>query len=286
MQNPSRGRWIRIRRALQIVGLCIGGLLLLQQVVSALQAVVLSEVHLRYPLYLAAAFAVSILAGGVQILGWLLVMRRVGIRLSWLSAIRGYNFSFLPRYIPGSVWGYWSRSEWLWRNHGVTYVVSNVGSALEVMFILLAGGAFSLAFGIPFLRGANYVLWSLVTSVLLLGAVFIVLKRMPVILAHREGRLAQAIQALPRISAAQFLLLLGIYVILWLCHGAMLFFLSQSLGSASTASLFRYVIVYYLAWTGGFLVLFVPAGFGIRDSLINRLLAVFVGLLSSQSVVV
>jgi hypothetical protein len=58
-----------------------------------------------------------------------------------------------------------------------------------------------------------------------------------------------------------------------------------ALGYSSPADLWHYVLIYYLAWTGGFLVLFVPAGFGVRDSLLNRLLSTLVGLLAVQAVV-
>lgn len=284
MQNAASDRWTRVRRALQTLGLVIGGLLLLQQVVNAVRAVVLSEVHLQHPEYLAAAIGMSTLAGGVQIIGWVLIMRRAGVRLSWLEAVRGYNLSFLPRYIPGSVWGYLSRSEWLWRYHQVAYTVSNAGSVLEVFFILLAGGIFSLAFGLPLLNINIGVVWLAGACLALIGIAFLVINKVPALLSPLEGPLANLLGAFPQITLIEFMVIFAIYVALWLCHGTMLFFLTESFGY-TVASILRYVVIYYVAWSVGFLVLFVPAGVGIRDTLLSRLLGSLVPLQLSQATV-
>lgn len=285
MQNLAHGRWTRARIVLQTLGLIAGGLLLLQQVISAVQAVLHSEVHLQNPLYIVAALAMSTLAGGVQIIGWLVIMRWLGARLTWGQAVRGYNLSFLPRYIPGSIWGYLSRSEWLWRYHDVTYSVSNIGSILEVYFILLAGAAFGLAIGLPLLTGVGPIGSVGSASALLLGA-FLALRYLPKWQLRSTNPLSGILKKVPFVTPGKFMSLMAFYVSLWLCHGGMLYFLARSLGYISETGYWHYVLAYDLAWTGGFLVLFVPAGFGVRDTLLSRLLVSFIGLLAAQAVVV
>jgi hypothetical protein len=118
----------------------------------------------------------------------------------------------------------------------------------------------------------------------LIGLAFLLINKMPALLAQLKGPLGKLLVAFPQVTLTEFIVLFVIYVALWLCHGTMLLFLARSFGS-TTVSLLRYVIIFYVAWTGGFLVLFVPAGFGVRDTLLSRLLATLVPLQLSQATV-
>ncbi len=74
-----------------------------------------------------------------QIGAWVLLMRSLNIELPIHKARYIYSLSFLARYIPGSIWGYLSRSEWLLHDYQVSYTSSNYGSILEVALAVSTG---------------------------------------------------------------------------------------------------------------------------------------------------
>jgi hypothetical protein len=279
-----RGNWATIRSGLHLAGLTVGGLLLLQQVGLAYRAFRLSQVALSRPAFLVVALAAALGATGVQIAGWRVVMARLGVPLAWRPAFAGYSLSFLPRYIPGTVWGYLSRNEWLLRYRRVAYGISNTGSFFEVFFILFAGGLTGLAYSIT-LAGSRAAFLA-ASAVLLMLLVGTSLKWLPGVLAQLPQRLNVRAITLPTITSGQFVLLVLIYIVLWLCHGLMLASILRTLGYTEMGPLLLYSVSYYVAWTVGFLVLFVPSGFGIRENILSILLVTVVGIRPADAIVV
>ena len=88
---------------------------------------------------------VGIYTGGYGILmaAWGAIMASQGVVLRPAAIVQGYLLSFLPRYIPGSVWGYLSRNEWLARYHGVGYGVATLTSFMEAGLLLLTAVTFA-----------------------------------------------------------------------------------------------------------------------------------------------
>src|SRR3972149_6374809 len=123
------------RRLLHLIGLALGGLLFVYQILNVLPAVMENKLHVSSPAFIGLALAIGVAAIGIQTIAWARLMRAFGIYLSWSQVLQGYTLSFLPRYIPGSVWGYLSRNEWLLQNHNVRYGISNRVSLLEVLSV-------------------------------------------------------------------------------------------------------------------------------------------------------
>ena len=65
-------------------------------------------------------------------------MSVVETKISTKSAVRGYVLSFIPKYIPGTIWGYLSRSEWLKVKFNIEYHNSNIGSIYEIVVIFFS----------------------------------------------------------------------------------------------------------------------------------------------------
>lgn len=84
------------------------------------------------------AIITSMISLGLQILAWRLIMSGLGFQIPIWKAFKGYIPSFLPRYIPGTIWGYISRSEWLNHNFGIPYRSTNYGSILELSISVTA----------------------------------------------------------------------------------------------------------------------------------------------------
>jgi hypothetical protein len=131
----ATGSW---RRFLSRLGFVLGSLIFLQQLWNGYQAIV-EQVAFSALLPIAVAYCVAVIAGALPIFAWFRLMAGVGAPLSWRHTLKGYTLSFLPRYIPGSIWGYLSRSEWFRDNAGIACAVSNAGSLVEILATLPGG---------------------------------------------------------------------------------------------------------------------------------------------------
>ena len=121
-----------IRRFLQNIGMALGGLLLLYQGFRAVQAFVESRIQIDAPVYLLLSVVIIFITIALQMLAWSVLMGNFGVNIPWGPLKRGYILSFLPRYIPGTVWGYISRGEWLSRDYQVNHFTAHASSLLEV----------------------------------------------------------------------------------------------------------------------------------------------------------
>jgi hypothetical protein len=68
----------------------------------------------------------------------------------------------------------------------------------------------------------------------------------------------------------------------WILNGIALFFAHSSLTSGgidlNAINLAQYIMIYCQAWLIGFLILFVPAGMGVRELALSQLLITFMNL--------
>ncbi len=262
-------------------GIVVGAGLFLWQLWGAFQAIRSNQVVVAKPLSLLGALVFSVLATAFQMMGWASLLRQFGGKLSWLQVLRGFSLSFLPRYIPGSVWGYLSRNEWLKSEHGIDYRVSNLTSILEVAFILFSGALVSTVY-LETLLGQR--LQTVILLFLCYGALIYLIRRAVVIMSGSSFPIR--IAAIPsgdivkNIEPMVFLLL--VYVMIWLCHGAEIWFVVHSLGGKFQFSLLSCVFVFYVAWSAGFIILFVPAGLGVREITLSILLVSTIPYLSHE----
>ena len=270
------------RRVLYLVGLGVGSLLFLYQLWNGYQAVVQKALRVSAPALLGVALGIVMVATGLQMIAWSRLMQALGNHLSWRQVVRGYALSFLPRYIPGSIWGYLSRGEWLHRSHNVTYQVSNFGSILEVVGILSAS---CLTVGIYYasLSSGLSQLVLLIVTALIPFAIWRVLQW--VISGHLFRCLfakVSAVGASFQVTFWNWIAVVMLYLILWLCYGGLIWLLVQALGIPLAGSVIQYSFIFSLAWVVGFVVVFVPAGLGIREVTLSSLLVANIGLLSYQ----
>jgi len=267
-------RW---RRVLYLGGLGVGGLLFLNQTWNGYQAVAHHALDIVSPGLLGIAWALIALAFGLQIGAWSILMRGLGCLLPWRHVVSGYTLSFLPRYIPGSVWGYVSRSEWLYQGYHVPYRLSNLGSALEIAGIVASNSlilAFSYAWSFP----------ALVRLAVILALPLVLMAIRPIMgrLSRRSAACSLPLKEISAIPLASWLLILALYLLLWLSHGIALWLLILAFhlpgqGPAQTTA------SYALAWLVGFIVPFAPAGLGVRELTLSTLLAGNAGLLGNQA---
>lgn len=249
------------RRRLYYVGMALGLLLFLWQLVSAIANLRLRDVPLVAPEWLAAALGLVVAGYLLQLGGWLLVMHFLRCRLAANNTFAGYYLSFLPRYIPGTVWGYLGRSEWLLRQHGIRYRKSSIGSLLE------AGSFVATAMLIGALAYLSAP-WQLL-AMLVLAVVGVV--AWP--LLARAANVAS--------GSSQWLLIPVAYLAYfcyWCVQGLSLWAICRALGVGQGVDLLHLTAASAVGWSAGFLTVFVPAGFGVRELSLTYLLTTQSGM--------
>ncbi|MFZ3080520.1 MAG: hypothetical protein WA109_12645 [Bellilinea sp.] len=208
-------------------------------------------------------------------LAWQMLMTGLQAHLVWGDVLQGYVLSFIPRYIPGTVWGYITRGEWLNKSFAIPFGVTNLGSILEMVFILIANLTWITAglisaqwlkfaiFGMPFVLA--WVGW-LITQWLASKPVFR-------IAFGKEAEVAVRSFSLPR-----WLVITLLMIIFWGLQGLsfqMVIWSFLPSGQPLAWSLAEYWTAtssYNLAWFIGFIVLFVPAGLGLRETFLSKLI--------------
>jgi hypothetical protein len=204
-------------------------------------------------------------------LAWHQLIRGLGYSIELIEVFQGYILSFLPRYIPGTVWGYWSRGEWLKQSYGIPYADSTFSSLLEIGLWLLtstvaaAGCYLWEAWLIPLwllaIPGLLVIPWLAWASLRVITTAAMI-KR----LVGRWG--PEEI----RFDFSHWLLAYLIYLVFWLCYGFSLVQIVQGLGHTQ-AGLAQTTLAYSLAWLVGFVILIAPTGLGVRELMLSSLLA-------------
>ncbi len=213
----------------------------------------------------AAMFALFLFA--VRSLSWRWILAGLGYRLPIAPAARIWSTSELARYIPGVIWQVWGRA-YLALPYGVSKTVCAASQILELIIFLLANilvGIICLAiFGLRNVHDRAHD-WLIYLGVL---APLLVLLLHPRIfyavfdwVLRRMGRPPQA----RRLSGGELFGLLG-----WAMLGLLWQNLAVFLIVAPPLGLHWgkwYVVTgsYSLAWCAGFLVVFSPAGIGVRE---------------------
>ncbi|MCX6045392.1 MAG: lysylphosphatidylglycerol synthase domain-containing protein, partial [Chloroflexi bacterium] len=263
------------RRIFYFVGLAIGLTLFIRQVWIGYGSLQNHQFVLVHPGYLWGALACYVAGYLVQILAWSVIMRALCAPLALPQAFQGYLLSFLPRYIPGTIWGYLSRNEWLAQHCGIGYATSSLASILEASTLLLSVCLFAVIYLIA-------SPWKLLAALVCIGLLWLnwwVVPRLARYLSKGRWQI--------QVNDQHFiwLWLVGnlLYLLFWSIEGAALLLIGRALGTLNDATLLTGAFSASTAWAIGFLVLFVPTGLGVREATLSTLLTRFTQTLAGQA---
>ena len=263
------------RRALYVMGLVGGLAFFLRQVWLGWQAIELYNVRVLQPVYLVLAMLCCLALYALHMFAWTLLLRHLGSPIRLRQTFEGFMISFLPRYIPGSVWGYWSRSEWLDRTCGLSYRSSLFASALEVLGLVLTGLMWVAAYELQ--QGSGLVSIALGGGgVLLGGAALLLLPRLTTLLGGRFLRVQSGEPA--RRPAAAWVGVAAGYLGIWLAYGASTLLVGSAILPVSPGNLLAFTAASGVSWLTGLAIVIVPAGLGIREFTLALLLRSFLGV--------
>jgi hypothetical protein len=280
---------IQWRKTLYLVGIVLGLCLLAQQAWRGYQAIQQEQVCFTHPSFLLVALGLYIATYFVQMAAWALIMRFMQAPLSPQAVVEGYALSFLPRYIPGSVWGYLSRSEWLAQTHQVSYGASLTASLMETALFLitatLLGALYWLPTQLPDFPGRFPLIEFLIAVAGIVGA-WLVWRVLPWLAMRFYRKRAGLYLPAPKGLGRQ-LGLWGVttllYLFFWLLQGGALVAVAHTLCGGLAPELFTISAAYAIAWVIGFLIIFVPAGLGVREWMLSTLLVAFAALQPGQA---
>lgn len=247
----------RLKTILYRIGLGLGVALFVYQMWLAVVALRSNPAPLHYG-YLAALLCLDLAAYVLLIAGWGIITRALQLNLSTRHMFDGYVLAFLPRYIPGSVWGYVSRGEWMQRTCGASYAQSTAASLMEISV------QFGTA-GLVVLGGLAPVHWRAAAVVLGVCALAV-----PWLLLQRLYLRRQQISNVRLVVA--WLLLFLIYAVFWTVHGMTILMALQAVGTGATLTLPAAVFAFCSSWLVGFAAILVPAGLGVREMTLSALL--------------
>jgi uncharacterized membrane protein YbhN (UPF0104 family) len=260
-QNP-------VLLVLRIIGITLGSGFLAYQIFTSVRNFDWSIISPNAFNNILLALCLSIIGVMLQMIAWKVILQGAGHEISLINVFSGFNLSFVARYIPGTVWGYLTRGEWLKREHEIPYAIANYSSIIEIIGLVSANLLIffqglildkKILFVILFIVGS----WSSINFLVLWKPT----RRLFRFEAHK----------IIRFSFTKWITIFALSILLWYCYGLTLTIFANSINSSITfTDTIKMSAIYALAWLIGFIVPFLPSGLGLRDySLAILLLAQF-----------
>ncbi|HEX4721502.1 MAG TPA: lysylphosphatidylglycerol synthase transmembrane domain-containing protein [Pseudonocardiaceae bacterium] len=232
------------------------------------------------PLAAIAALGAVLVAMVAAMQIWRVLLAALGSPLPVRAAARVVFVGQLGKYLPGSVWPVLAQME-LATAHHVPRTRSATASVLT-MLVSLLGGLLTALFTLPFVIGRSGgptpYLWTFVAAPVILAALhprilnpiltaLLKLARRPPLERPLTGRAISVALAWSLVS--------------WVLYGLQIWLLATRIGVTDGSSTGTVLLLaaggFAFAWSVGFLVVFAPAGAGVREVLLVALLGPVLG---------
>ena len=212
-------------------------------------------------LYLVLSFMSFLICLFTMALLWYGILRTMGGRLPLLTALRFYGLTLLPRYVPGSIWGYAGRTV-MCEREGVERRVAAGSAVVEVG--LVVGSAFIVL--VMELTDPGWILLVLVPLLIMLFGLLI-------------SRLRDRPQRVSQFRRAATWYAWGLaYLGFWLLYGASSWLVAAAVApEIDIGHLLAITVRSTVAWLAGFLAIIVPGGLGVREGVFALTLTPVVG---------
>jgi glycosyltransferase 2 family protein len=220
-----------------------------------------------------AAALLSVLFGlFATMMAWRLLLAALGSPLPVRAAARIMFVGQLGKYLPGSIWPVLAQME-LGTAHAVPRHRSASASVLTMLLTLLTGLLTALV-ALPFVAGSTPYLWALLAAPVLLVLLHPrVLNRLLSLLLRLAKQPALERPLTGRAMTGCLAWAFGS----WIFFGLQIWFLATRLGAPEGKTALLAVGGFAFAWSVGFLVVFAPAGAGVREVLLVAALGPVLG---------
>jgi len=224
-------------------------------------------------LRVAAALICVLLATVATMQVWRALIAALGSPLPSPASARILFIGQLGKYLPGSIWPVLAQME-LASEHKVPRHRSASASVLTLLLSLLTGLLVALA-TLPFVAQATPYRWVFLAAPVLLVCLH------PRLLNRLLGfllRLARRPPLKHPLAGRGLALALGWSLVAWLCYGLQIWLLITRLGASYGTGALLAIGGFAFAWCAGFVIVFAPAGAGVREVLLVATLGPVVGV--------
>ena len=232
--------------------------------------------------WLVAATVGVVLVFLLDALGWHLTLVALGQPIRAADSIRIWLVSSLARYVPGGVWSYAGRIH-LAQEAGISPAVAGLSLTLETL--LLIGSSFAAGFP-ALLAGVELPFPPYVAVALWIALGFLLHPRALSQLRRLPGRMGPAFQRVVLPKPRQMLLLYLYYLFFWLVFGALFVVFVVALYPLPPQAWLPVGSSLAMGFFVGFVAVVVPAGLGVRESVMYLLLLPYLGPPASMSVAI
>lgn len=260
------------RQLSKIVGLVVtlAAVALLAYAVTADYSSIKSRLHLLSWSTLLVSLACCVAGVGVTVFAWRALLADLGSTVGARDAFGIYFAGQLGKYLPGAVWPVVAQVR-LGKRHRIPAAASAAAAVLSLGMSLVAAVLLALVL-LPL--SAGHELHKYVLVYLLVPAALVVL--WPSVLNRLLATLLRVTKRapLPRpLSGRALSIAMGWLCVQWLLIGVGVALLARGVGADGIRTFPLAIGGYSLSWSVGFLVLVVPAGAGVRESIFAALLA-------------
>lgn len=274
----------KYRSELQKIGFVIGLALLIYQAIKGFESIQSRDIGFPSFLILGQCLLIIFLSLCVQIFVWITIFHGLGVTLNIPSSASGYVITFVSRYIPGTVWGYFSRAEWLEREEKIPLMISNLCSAVEVIAAALSSviaSGFLLLVKHPSISFMKYFLLSIILFVPVpIWFLFQYISKSK--LRNKFPSLLSWINNLSSLDILTWVYCVYLLVVNWLLQGIVIVLVQKAIFPGPIE--FNIDIILQnsgsaaLSWLIGFVILIIPTGMGVRELSLSELLSSTRGL--------
>lgn len=227
--------------------------------------------HPQWTLIVASG-VVFLLAHGVLVVTWRMVLSCWGERLPFWSAARVWSVSNLGRYVPGKIWTI-SAMGAMARQLDVSPVAASGSALLGTLVNIAVGFVVALVSGHALLLSqVPAAMRALTVAVILVAAGSLLL--LPFVMPRIAGAASKIsgrpLQATLPLRAVVYSLIGN--VIAWLVYGAAFQLFMTGVLGRSTGGYLTYLAAYTSSYLIGYIFLFAPAGVGFRETAMLELL--------------
>jgi hypothetical protein len=229
--------------------------------------------HPRWTM-VALSGALFLVAHAVLVQTWRTVLACWDARLSFWSAARIWSVSNLGKYVPGKIWQIGAMSA-MSRELGVSPIAASGSAILGTLVNVIAGFVVALLSGRALLEKTRPGWGALATLIVVAaGGVLLLAPAIVPRLAPLAARLAgRPLQTTLPVRAVVYSLAGNLLA--WLLYGAAFQLLVLGmLGGTATGGYLEYLAAYTLSYLFGYLAFFAPAGVGVREFFMMRVLNV------------
>lgn len=266
--------WSKFKKILRIFGTIIGlGIFIyliidtsrsLRENVSLLTS--LSWINLGF------AFVIYLLVYFLQMINYFFMLKRYGYAMGLMDVMSAYFISFLYKYIPGYIWGYFYRSDRLNVKNNITHRVSWYISFLEIVTTILSGCLLIVVD--KFINGNLNVVF-LVMMLLSPIISWLVLKEITPFI-NKFFKIKSDSQVNFSISLKDWFGIQFNSIMQWVLLGLSLYLIYVGvLGTNifwSVQHVLQLISMFSISWISGFIAFIVPNGLGVRDLTLKGLL--------------